>query len=308
MSRGSQRALRAMIVALALWLVGVSALADSIEVQLNASTKVYQSLSASARSVAVAKGLRVELKSCADGWGRVSYNGIDGYVKLKYLDRVDPLKAYVTKRATVYADASGSEKLATVKPGAVLYVLGVDGRYVRVQDRDGTKKGYIRSGVLSASKPSAGTAAGDGSSDLPESLRATAAGAKKSKVEKTIYAAQKLVGAPYASQPNPPKSFDCATFTHYCYGKAEKGALKGSSKGQGYDDSYEKIAYDDLKRGDLVCFDTVSDDDLCDHVGIYLGGGYFLHSSSAAKKVILSSLTSGYYRRTFSWGRRIFGN
>ena len=55
-----------------------------------------------------------------------------------------------------------------------------------------------------------------------------------------------------------------------------------------------------------MCFDTVSDNDECDHTGIYLGGGYFIHASSAAKKVILSSLASGYYKRTFSWGRRIF--
>ena len=61
-----------------------------------------------------------------------------------------------------------------------------------------------------------------------------------------------------------------------------------------------------LKRGDMVCFDTVSDSDACDHTGIYLGNGYFIHASSAAKKVILSSLSSGYYKRTFSWGRRVF--
>ena len=56
----------------------------------------------------------------------------------------------------------------------------------------------------------------------------------------------------------------------------------------------------------MVCFDTVSDSDACDHTGIYLGNGYFIHASSAAKKVILSSLSSGYYKRTFSWGRRVF--
>ena len=123
----------------------------------------------------------------------------------------------------------------------------------------------------------------------------------------TIYLAQNLLGAPYASNANPPKNFDCAKFCYYCYGMAQ-ASIKGSSYAQGYDDSFQKIAYDDLKRGDMVCFDTVSDDDLCDHTGIYLGGGYFIHASSAAKKVILSSLASGYYKRTFSWGRRIFEN
>lgn len=304
MSRRSQRLL---IVILALLFVGASALADSIEVRFNASAKVYQSMSSSARSVAVAKGLRVELKSCAKGWGKVCYKGVDGYVRLKYLDRVSPLKAYVTRKATVYKDASGSAKLATATAGMVVYVLGVDGSYVRIQNRSGSRMGYIKAGVLSSGKPSSSNSAMKASSSgLPESLRATVAGAKKSDVEKVIYVAQSLIGAPYSSRSNPPKSFDCAGFTHYCYGKAKSGALKGTLKEQGNDDRYEKVSYDNLKRGDLVCFDTVSDDDCCDHAGIYLGGGYFLHSSSAAKKVILSSLSSGYYRRTFSWGRRIF--
>ena len=60
-----------------------------------------------------------------------------------------------------------------------------------------------------------------------------------------------------------------------------------------------------LKRGDIVCMNTITDSDLSDHVGIYLGGGKFVHASSAAGKVIISSVTSGYYNRVFSWGRRI---
>ena len=66
----------------------------------------------------------------------------------------------------------------------------------------------------------------------------------------------------------------------------------------------------DLKVGDLVFFNTVDDgaSDLCDHVGIYIGDNEFIHASSAAGKVTISSLgtsSSSYYYRTFSWGRRI---
>ena len=61
----------------------------------------------------------------------------------------------------------------------------------------------------------------------------------------------------------------------------------------------------DLKRGDLVFFDTVSDSDLSDHAGIYLGNGYFIHASSGGGKVMVSNLASGYYNRVFVWGRRV---
>ena len=60
-----------------------------------------------------------------------------------------------------------------------------------------------------------------------------------------------------------------------------------------------------LRRGDLVFFNTVSDGDLCDHTGIYLGSNMFIHASSGAGKVIVSNLSSGYYNRVFSWGRRV---
>ena len=307
MSRRIPRMLCALIVAVALLLASVSALADSLEVKLNTATKVFQKASSSARSVKVPKGLRVKLEACAEGWGKITYKGYTAYVKLKYLDRVDPLKAYVTESTSIYQDASGSKRLCKVSQGTVVYVVGVDGSYVRVQNDAGTETGYIKPSKLSSSKVSEyGTASSaSGSDSVPDSLRATLSGAEGSKIERAIYVAQALIGTPYASKANPPKTFDCASYAYYCFRKADGITLKSASKSQGYDDTYEKVDYDHLKRGDLVCFDTVSDDDLSDHVGIYLGSGYFLHASSAARKVMLSSLSSGYYKRTFSWGRRI---
>ncbi len=306
MSFRVSRALRALTIILLALLLGASALADSIEVRLNASAKVYQSLSASARSIKAPKGLRVNLQAYEKGWGKVTYRGRTGYIRLRYLDRVKPLKAYVTTNTVVYRGASASKQLTTVSAGTVVYVLGVDGSFVRILNRGGKWKGYIKAGVLSASKPASSNAASSEAGVVPASLQATAEGAKHSKIEMTIFVAQNLVGVPYSEHPTPPRSFDCAKYAWYCYGKSQSDVLESTSRNQGYDTRYAKVSYDALKRGDLVCFDTVSDDDLTDHVGIYLGGGYFLHSSSVAKQVIVSQLNSGYYKRTFSWARRIF--
>lgn len=314
MSTRLLRCLRvALVLMLAVALAGASALADSVSVKLNASTKIYQSASASAKSIKAPKGLKLTLKDYSDGWGKISYRGHTGYVRLKYLDRVSPVKAYVSVGANVYKDADGSKKLGTVMAGTAVYVVGVDGGYVRVTNKSGSQKGYVKASVLSSTKvkysdtESGDAGGGDSAADaVPESLRSTTSSSGGSKIEYTIYVGQNLLGTPYASSANPPKTFDCAKFCYYCYSKAQSGQIKSSSYSQGYDDSHPKIAYGDLKRGDMVCFDTVSDGDLSDHTGIYLGGGYFIHASSAAKKVILSSLSSGYYKRTFSWGRRIF--
>lgn len=306
MCRPVSRSLRIALLIMAALLMGISALADSIEVRLNATAKVYQSASTSARYVKTPKGLKVTLKDYSDGWGKITYKGRTGYVRLKYLDRLEPIKAYVTESASVYRDPDGTDRLTSVSAGTAVYVVGVDGSYVRIADSGSGQTGYIKGSVLSGSKPSSEGAGSSAAEAVPQSLRSTTTSAGGSKVEYAIYIAQNLLGVPYASSSNPPKTFDCAKFCHYCYSKAGNSSVKSSTYGQGYDDSFQKVSYDDLKRGDMVCFDTVSDDDQCDHTGIYLGGGYFIHASSAAKKVILSSLSSGYYKRTFSWGRRIF--
>ena len=331
MSNRVARALRVMLaVALVFALSGTAAFAASISVRINAATKVYQTPSTSSRSIKVSKDLKVTLTDYEDGWGRISYKGVTGYIPLKYLDRVKAIKAYTSEKARVYRSA-GYGNMGTIPMGSEVYVFGVNGKYAHVRNKAGTVVGYINSGHLTTEKPvekpsdnkasssekkqaevkeekqeKQEAAEADPAETLPEGLRSTISNRTDSKVEYTIYIAQSLVGKPYAEKANPPKTFDCARYARYCYGKAQSNCLKGTSKDQGYDSRYELISYGDLKRGDLVCFDTIEDDDLSDHVGIYLGDGYFLHASSAARKIILSSLSSGYYRRVFSWGRRIF--
>ncbi|WDC85834.1 NlpC/P60 family protein [Caloramator sp. mosi_1] len=50
-------------------------------------------------------------------------------------------------------------------------------------------------------------------------------------------------------------------------------------------------------------FETVSPG--ISHVGIYLGDGNFIHASSTAKKVVISSLDSGYYNTRYRGAVRI---
>ena len=125
------------------------------------------------------------------------------------------------------------------------------------------------------------------------------------KLEHTIYLAQSKLGSPYVYGATGSEKFDCSGLTTWIF-KAVGVSLKRSAYNQGYDESYQKIeGNSNLRRGDLVFFNTISDSDLSDHVGIYLGEGYFIHASSGAHKVVVSNLTTGFYARVYSWGRRI---
>lgn len=127
----------------------------------------------------------------------------------------------------------------------------------------------------------------------------------KQKLEYVIYNAQKQLGKRYVYGSAGTSTFDCSGLTLYCFGKIGI-SMPHSAYSQGYNNNYTKISgTSGLRRGDCVFFNTVSDGDMCDHVGISLGNNYFIHASSGAGKVVVSSLGSGYYNRVFSWGRRI---
>ena len=206
----------ALICILAAALCGAPAFAKSISVRLNATTKVYQKISATAKSVKAPKNLKVTLKAYKNGWGRITYKGRTGYIPLKYLDLRVPLKAYVRSSSAVYSGA-GIGKLGTAGKGTVVYVLGVNGSYAHIQNKSGTKKGYIKASALSAKKVTAG---GSAASAMPASLRSTTTSRNGSKAEYVIYLAQSLLGKPYAEKARPPKTCDCAKLAYICYNAA----------------------------------------------------------------------------------------
>ncbi len=63
----------------------------------------------------------------------------------------------------------------------------------------------------------------------------------------------------------------------------------------------EKVARELLQEGDLVFFNTRGG---VSHVGVYLGNGFFVHSSVNAG-VTISSLNEDYYNRKYIGGGRV---
>lgn len=109
-----------------------------------------------------------------------------------------------------------------------------------------------------------------------------------------------FIGRPYVWGAEGPRSFDCSGFTKYVY-KAFGVNLPhytGSQIGQG-----SSVSRKNLIQGDLIFFNT---DGSVSHVGIYIGGGEFIHASSGSRKVTVSNLSQDYYNKRFAGARRIF--
>ena len=168
----------------------------------------------------------------------------------------------------------------------------------------GTTEPISKQQTLSPPQPS--TSLPSGLASTTKSINSSASVSKR--LEYAIYIAQCMLGKPYKNSANPPSSFNCSTLMRYCYEKAGFD-MEGDAATQGYDSAYKKVGYGDLRRGDMVCFDTnTGDDDFSDHTGIDLGKGYFIHASSSAGKVIITNMekdSNSYYKKAFSWGRRI---
>ena len=266
-------------------------------VYISATTlAVYASPSTSSASLGTMSfGESLSCTGVNSTWARVvNSSGALGYCKLSGLSDTNPN----TYNVALYAQSSGvkvyskastsSTVLTTLSLNAKVtgVAINADKSWIRLKNDSGSY-GYVQASSVATTPDS-------GSTD-------------SATVNKVIALAKAQSGKPYVYGTTGPNSFDCSGFTYYVFKNAAGITLKRTSESQGYDSSYTKIsAISNLKVGDLVFFNTNSDDaDLCDHVGIYLGSGSFIHASSAGGKVITSSLTSGYYNRTYSWGRRV---
>lgn len=123
-------------------------------------------------------------------------------------------------------------------------------------------------------------------------------------VDEMIVSAAQQLGCVYEyGVTDPGRAFDCSSFTTYIYGLFGVH-LPQEAKATGY--MKDALRIEDARsliRGDIVCFDTVDDSDKSDHVGIYLGRGFFMHASSVRGRVVVSHLAE--YADVFSWGVRV---
>ena len=117
---------------------------------------------------------------------------------------------------------------------------------------------------------------------------------------------KQFLGTPYKWAGNDlTKGVDCSGFVYNVY--KHFGVSLNRSSASMINDGYA-VAKSELQTGDIILFDTTgTNDGGISHVGIYMGDGKFIHSSSSTKTwgVVISSLSEEYYIRTYVTARRV---
>lgn len=109
--------------------------------------------------------------------------------------------------------------------------------------------------------------------------------------------ALEFVGLPYRYGGNGPEAFDCSGLVRYVF-SALGVALPRTSEAQIA--AAEPVAFEALLAGDLVFFRIPEA-----HIGIYLGGGRFVHAPASGRAVSVSSFDEPWFRRAFVAGGRV---
>jgi len=107
--------------------------------------------------------------------------------------------------------------------------------------------------------------------------------------------AMQYLGTPYVWGGASPGGFDCSGFVMYVY--AQVGVSLPHSTYAMWNAGVP-VSYSDLQAGDLVFFSGLG------HMGIYIGGGNFIHSPHTGDVVKISAM-SGWYSSTYVGARRI---
>ena len=117
--------------------------------------------------------------------------------------------------------------------------------------------------------------------------------------EKAARIALSMIGRPYTYKGDSPEGFDCSGLVRYSYLAAGLDVPHGTRE---LKNAASSIGLKKMRKGDLLFFNE--NGKKYSHVGIYIGGSFFVHAPGAGKKVRKDSLLDPHWKKSFLDARR----
>ena len=226
-------------------------------------------------------------------WYKVVYDGMSGYVHSAYVDfeeyligdysynaQVNGSGVRLRNGASTYSDIIGNHNV-----GDKLSVIGVSGNWLKVVTASG-QTGFMSSDYIKYSN----------AQKLVVSQPLTIG-------EQLVSTAKQYLGVKYVWAGMSPSGFDCSGFVNYVYKQHGYSMYRVAQDIYNNDGTW--VSKENLRPGDLVFFGYSAYN--ITHVGMYIGNGQFIHSSSGAGQVVITDLSTNYYTRMYIGAKRIIG-
>lgn len=299
---GTGKLAKKMILTVALAsVIGLNAFAANVSVGTVGASglRLRENATTESKTLLTAPGgTKVLVLSKEGDWYKVNCGNQTGYMYAQYLsvseDETADLGTGVATGSLV------NVRSAPNTDGAVLYQLssGTPAAIIGTQDgwykiRYNSKDGFISPDYFAPAKEQLASRSGSSSSGSDAS--------SGSAVELVEYA-KNYLGVKYVYGGSTPKGFDCSGFTFYVF---KHFGVSISRTASAQFNQGTAVSKDNLKPGDAVFFSQGSKS--IGHVGIFVGGGCFIHASSPGDVVKISSLSESYYLKRYQGARRMIG-
>ena len=209
--------------------------------------------------------------------------------------------ANVREKAT-----TDSKKIGTLDNQDIVLIVSEENGFYKIETA--TIKGYVSKKLITMDSV---TSRGSTDERKEETVENTSEESKEENKEvasatgeEVANYAKQFIGVKYVlGGKSPETGFDCASFTKYVYKNfgVTLGSIASDQNNVGTD-----VGMDDLQIGDLILFQNEEKTKI-GHVGIYIGGGNFVHAANPDRGVVIDNIiTSSYYNTRFVTAKRIF--
>ncbi len=247
--------------------------------------------------------ITVEVLTEINGWAYVSSDTIEGWIRVEKLQEVDAKKktGYISKNSVNFRkqpNTSGTV-ISKLSRNTEVEILEENNGWTKIEYNDTI--GYVLAEYISSTKiattsrssSSRRTSTTTMATTTTIATTETTTTATNPNASEIVAYAKQFLGYKYVYGGNTPAGFDCSGFTQYVYKHFGYSLSRSSASQAGNGVAVSKA---NLQPGDIVCFARSSGSSKVGHVGIYIGGGQFIHAANSNKGVIISNVDgAGYY-------------